>query len=119
MPAARTRAEQFDELVLASLARLESRWSDELDRVEVVVADVPDVDQPGHDPTRPVPLGRADPAGPAGSARLVVHRRSIEARARRPRDREEMVHRVIVETLAELLGLPPEAVDPGFTEGGD
>ena len=117
VPLARTRAEAFDDLVLASLDRLDSRWATELDAIEVVVADVPDVDRP--EPglgAAEVPLGRADPATALHGPRLVVHRRAIEARARNTGDREELVHRVVVEQLAELLGLRPEQVDPDLSD---
>jgi len=115
-PAARSRAEQFDDLVLRSLGRLESRWGDELDRIEVVVADAPDVGTDDIDGTGPyaagVPLGRADPARGEQPARIVVHRRPIEARASGLRVREDLVHDVVVEQLAALLGLSPDDVDP-------
>lgn len=109
LPVSRTRSEQFDEYVLASLARLEPRWGEELESVEIVVADVPDADA---DPAGPVRLGQALPAGAGEPARIVVHRRAVEARAGGARARESLVHRVVVEQLAELLGLPPELVDP-------
>ncbi|MDQ1485043.1 MAG: Zincin-like metallopeptidase, partial [Actinomycetota bacterium] len=31
----------------------------------------------------------------------------------------ELVHDVVVEEVAEFLGLEPEAVDPGYGEGWD
>jgi hypothetical protein len=42
----------------------------------------------------------------------VVYRRAVEARARGVRARETLVHEVVVERLAELLGVDPETVDP-------
>lgn len=111
MPVALTRAEQFDEHVLTALARLEGRWAEQLDDIEIVVADVPDVpDVP--DSAASVPLGRAEPPRGDQPARIVVHRRSVEARARGVRARESLVHEVVVAQLAELLGLDPETVDP-------
>jgi len=115
-PAARSRAEQFDELVLRSLGRLESRWGDELDRIEIVVADAPDVAVDDVDGAASadagVPLGRADPARAEQPPRIVVHRRPIEARASGLRAREDLVHDVVVEQLAQLLGLSPDDIDP-------
>ena len=118
LPVARTRAEQFDELVLAAVSRLESRWATELAAVEVLVEDVPDVTRP--DPVEAavpdeVPLGRTEPATLDDPARIVVYRRPVEARARGQRARELLVHDVVVEQLADLLGLDPGTVDP---EGG-
>lgn len=120
-PAARSRAEQFDDLVLKSLGRLESRWGDELDRIEIVVADAPDIASDASDASTDgggssydagVPLGRADPARGEQPARIVVHRRPIEARASGLRAREDLVHDVVVEQLAQLLGLSPDDIDP-------
>jgi len=120
-PAARSRAEQFDDLVLKSLDRLESRWGDELDRIEIVVADAPDIasdvsdvsdDGGGAPDDAGVPLGRADPARGEQPPRIVVHRRPIEARASGLRAREDLVHDVVVEQLARLLGLSADDIDP-------
>src|SRR3712207_8588894 len=41
LPAYRTRAERFDELVLSAVERLEKRWSRQLDGAEFAVEDVP------------------------------------------------------------------------------
>lgn len=109
MPVVLTRAEQFDEHVHAALSRLGRTWADQLAAIDVVVAEVSDDDSQ-------VVLGRATPARGAQPPRLVVHRRSIEARARGARERELLVHQVLVEALAELLGLDPSLVDP---ESGD
>jgi hypothetical protein len=106
VPLALSRAEQFDELVLTALTRLERRWAETLERVEVVVEDVPDADG------RAVVLGSTVAGTADEPARLVVYRRGVEARARGLRAREALVHRVVVEQLAELLGVDPETVDP-------
>jgi hypothetical protein len=120
LPVARTRAEQFDELVLAAVSRLEPRWATELAAVEVLVEDVPDMVRPGSEPVDAavpgeVPLGRTEPATRDDPARIVVYRRPVEARARGQRARELLVLDVVVEQLADLLGLDPGTVDP---EGG-
>lgn len=107
LPLALTRAEQFDELVLTAVTRLERRWSDQLAVVEVAVEDVPAAPD-----AHPVPLGRTDLATPDRPARLVVYRRPVEARARTRSAREDLVHDVVVDQLAELLGLDRTTVDP-------
>lgn len=104
-----TRAERFDELVLTALSRLERRWGEQLDSIEVVVEEVPDPDGPE---AAPVPLGRSEPPTGDRPARIVVYRRAVEARARGQRARETLVHEVVVERLAELLGVDPGTVDP-------
>jgi predicted Zn-dependent protease with MMP-like domain len=109
VPLSLTRAEQFDELVMTSVSRLERRWRDQLDAIEVAVEEVPDPDG-GAGP--PVALGRADEATGGRPARIVVYRRPVEARSTQRRVRESLVHEVVVEQLAELLGLHPATVDP-------
>lgn len=106
LPLSLTRAEQFDELVLTAVSRLERRWGDQLATVEVAVEDVPAAG------TGPVPLGRSDVATLDRPARLVVYRRPVEARARSRGAREDLVHAVVVDQLAELLGLDRATVDP-------
>ena len=123
LPLALTRAERFDELVLTAVTRLERRWSEQLSAIEVDVVDVPDkaADAAGaagatDDGEQPVPLGRSVAAEGGRPARIVVYRRPVEARTRGHRDRESLVHDVVVAQLAELLGLDPATVDPDEPE---
>ena len=109
LPAARSRAERFDDLVLESVARLSDRWGEALQAVEIVVEDVP----PVADDAVEVALSRAEPATLVAPARIVVHRRPVEARASGARAREALVRDVVVDAVADLLGLAPEVVDPG------
>jgi predicted Zn-dependent protease with MMP-like domain len=44
-------------------------------------------------------------------ARIVVYRRPLEARAHDALDLGDLVHDVVVEQVAQLLGLDPDAVD--------
>jgi predicted Zn-dependent protease with MMP-like domain len=106
LPGARSRAEQFDELVVAELSRVARRFRAELDDLDVLVDEVPP------DDGEVVRLFRTSPAAEGRPARLVVHRRPVEARARGVRAREALVHHVVVEGVAEVLGLSPEDVDP-------
>ncbi len=112
----RSRSERFDALVLDAVEALEARWRSELSRVEFAVEDVP---SPGASAPTTVPLGRAFPAGPTGPARVVVYRRPVELRAKEPSSRAELVHDVVVECVADLLGLSPDQVDPGYGEDRD
>ena len=61
-----------------------------------------------------VPLGRLVSHGPGGRHRIVVYRRPVEIRAKSREDRAALVHDVVVEQVAELLGLSPETVDPRY-----
>lgn len=65
-----------------------------------------------------VPLSRTFHAS-GGSPRVVVFRRPLEARAADPDELESLVHDVIVEEVAALLGLAPEIVDPGYGTSSD
>ncbi|PWD52637.1 peptidase [Serinibacter arcticus] len=114
MPAARSRADRFDDAVLEAVDALERRWESQLRGVEYAVEDVPPSDPSPWE--HGVPLGRyfaADPA--AGLAhRIVLYRRVVEGRADDPETLRALVRDVIVEQVAQLLGRPPEEVDPGF-----
>lgn len=128
VPLSRTRAEQFDKLVLDAVEHLEQRWAAELDGVEFAVEDVPPVvDGQGDARTGvddgsviedgSVPLARLLPARPNGRGgtlppRIVVYRRPLEARAIDATDLGDLVLDVVVEEVATLLGLDPDLVDP-------
>lgn len=124
LPVARTRAQLFDDHVLDAFERVSERWAAELAGVEVIVEDIapgkgvepPDVvtlpDPAGSPSLEELSLGRTEPASRKRSARLVVYRRPVEARARDPRDRGDLVYHVVVDLVAELLGLSPDEIDP-------
>jgi predicted Zn-dependent protease with MMP-like domain len=128
VPAAQTRGERFDDLVLDAAEELEQRWARELEGVEFAVEDVPAVplgtdasldDDVITDDTAggAVPLGRLLPAGidakgRATAPRVVVYRRPLEARASDRTDLADLVHDVVVDQVARLLHLDPDEVDP-------
>lgn len=127
-PLQRSRAERFDDLVLQAVAQLEQRWESELAGVEFAVEEVPAVDEPAlellTDDLDPVPLARldpawpdvGDPARPARPARIVLYRRPLLARADGEDELGELVLDVVVEEFARLLGLDPQAIDPGYPD---
>ena len=47
-------------------------------------------------------------------AQIVVYRRPIEARATGAEELSDLVHDVVVEEVAELLGVDPQVLDPGY-----
>lgn len=101
----------FDDLVLASVERLEARFGDQLDGTEFAVEDVPPSDPaPWEDGA--VPLGRCFPAESGQAARVVVYRRPVETRAIDSEDLADLVRAVVAEQVAHLLHLSPEDVDP-------
>lgn len=114
MPLALSRSEAFDDLVGSAVGRLQRRWAQELGAIEVAVEDVPDPDVLTESDGGPVAmrLGRSEAATEDRAARIVVHRRAVESRSRGHRAREVLVHEVVVELLADLLGLDPAVVDP-------
>jgi predicted Zn-dependent protease with MMP-like domain len=126
VPLSQTRGEQFDDLVLDAVEHLEDRWGKDLEGVEFAVEDVPPVPVDGAydddvvaDETAggAVPLGRLlapsiDERGQAAPARIVVYRRPLEARAVDRLDLADLVHDVVVDQVARLLGRDPDEVDP-------
>jgi len=106
LPGAHSRSEQFDELVLDAVNRVSRLWGSQLQAVDVVVEDVPPTEADG------VPLSLAEPASLDEPARIVVYRRPVESRAKGQQAREDLVHEVVVQAVAELLGLPLDVVDP-------
>ncbi|AEW94391.1 hypothetical protein SCATT_20200 [Streptantibioticus cattleyicolor NRRL 8057 = DSM 46488] len=121
VPLAVSRSEAFDDLVRDAADRLERRWP-QLAEVEFAVQEVPPAitDADEVDVADLVPLGRLIPAdGPPGRGspnRIVVYRRPVEIRAKGRDERALLVHEVVVEQVAELLGLSPENVDPRYGE---
>ena len=111
-PALRTRRERFDDLVLGVVASIEDRWQDRLGLVEYAVEDAPQVPDDWDSPT--VPLSSLVRAVGDQPTRLVLFRRPLEHRAERRSDLEALVLTVVVEQVAELLGLDPGDVDPRY-----
>lgn len=125
IPLSRSRSELFDELVLDAVEHLEHRWGQQLSQIEFAVEDVPIVthsspDELIHSPNviedSTVPLSRLIPATVDGEghhtpARIVVYRRPLEVRAHSPIDLVSLVHDVVVEQVANLLGKDPDEID--------
>ncbi|WP_235931556.1 MULTISPECIES: metallopeptidase family protein [Actinomyces] len=111
LPAWRTRAERFDELV-ASTADALARRVPQVRDVQFAVEDVPPSDPAPWEPG--IVLGRGFAAEPRAGlpARVVVYRRPVVSRADGDEELAELVHRVVVEQLALMLGRRPEEIDP-------
>jgi len=117
VPLARTKAEIFDNLVLDTVETLERRFARELAGVEFAVEEVPpqlnvydsDVLEDGD-----VPLARLLPGRPGRHGvppRIVLYRRPLEFRAMDRDDLADLVHDVIIEQVANLLGIDPEDLE--------
>lgn len=109
VPLHRSRSHAFDDLVAESALRLQPRWGGQLQEVEFLVEDVPPGENGGG-----IPLGAWRPGADDRPARIIVYRRPVETRATGERARATLVHDVVVEQVAELLGLEPETVDPDY-----
>jgi len=114
VPISLTRSELFDDYVRESVERLERRWPQLVD-VEFAVQEVPLPEQGTPDPDT-VPLGRLIPAKQGHKSRIVVYRRPVEIRAKGREDRAALVHEILIEQVADLLGLSPDAIDPRYDE---
>ncbi len=139
VPLFRTRTERFDDLVLDAVEHLEPRWGRELAAIEFAVEDVPPDETADWEPdvltdgsvalariVRPqsdapaLPAEHADGRGPGGLGapvsrpRIVIYRRPLELRAVDRHDLSHLVHDVVVEQVAHVLGIEPGEVDsPG------
>ncbi len=111
-PALPTAKERFDELVLDIVADLEKRWSDRLGLVEYAVEDTPHI--PDDWTSGTVPLSSLIRGSGGRPTRLVIFRRPIEHRSETRADLEALVLTVVVEQVAELLGIDPADVDPRY-----
>ncbi|MBT2525487.1 metallopeptidase family protein [Streptomyces sp. ISL-99] len=121
VPLSTSRAAAFGDLVQDSVERLERRWP-QLAEVDFLVLDVPPAD--GGDDSdawaaESVPLGGMIAATSAHPARIVIYRRPVEIRTKSRDERAMFVHEIVVEQVAELLGLSPESVDPRYGDGQD
>lgn len=115
------------------MRRLGLRWGRELAKVAFAVEEVPSL-EPWFD--GPVPLGQTVLESPAadraaGSARpvgpdegdrpvrITVFRRPVEARATGEAETARLIRDLLVEEVADLLGLAPESVDPSYDSPDD
>lgn len=112
VPVSRSRAEGFEALVVEAVLRLQRRLPDQLRAVDFAVQDVPP-----HEDGAGVPLGGSFPAEGDRPARVVVYRRPVDTRATSERVRALLVNDVVVEQVAALLGIDPDAVDPDYGTG--
>lgn len=106
------RRERFDELVLDVVTEIDLRWQDRLGLVEYAVEDAPQIPDDWDADT--VPLSSLVRGSGADATRLVLFRHPIEHRSGSRTELEAMVLTVVVEQVAELLGIDAELVDPRY-----
>jgi len=115
LPAARSRAQRFDDLALDAWDHVAHRWSAELADVDLAVEDVPPEltgDEENVLEDGAIPLARITQGDKPGQSVLVLFRRPLEARAAGTEELAELVHDVVVEEIAAILGRDPDEVDP-------
>lgn len=114
VPAQLSRRERFDALALATMDDLQVRWPTELGTTELAVEEVPFL--PDHWTAETVPLASYVPPTAQAPARVVLFRQPIERRAEARTELEGLVLMVLVEQVAEALGVPPEEVHPDYED---
>lgn len=105
-----SRADAFDDLVLDTAGRFRSVLGRRWEQVEFAVEDVP-----GDGPLpweTSAPLARIFPAEGSLPTRVVIYRRPIEALATRGEETAALVHEVLLDQVAEMLGVDPDEIDP-------
>jgi predicted Zn-dependent protease with MMP-like domain len=110
-----TGRERFDDLALGIVMEIDQRWQDRLGLVEYAVEDTPQI--PDDWTSGTVPLSSLVRGTGATPTRLVLFRRPIEHRCETRTDLEAMLLTIVVEQIAELLGIDAEDVDPRYESG--
>ncbi len=127
VPAWTSRADEFDAVVIDSLAEIDARWHDQLAEVNIAVDDVPrmlpidpeTVQWPAEvSADRAVPLARLIPAaiddrGDRTPAQIVLFRRPLELRSTDRDDLADLVREVLIEQVATYLGVDEDTVENG------
>jgi predicted Zn-dependent protease with MMP-like domain len=124
VPIAASQADRFDRIASEAVEHVEHRWRDELAGVEFAVDLVPgdevDAAHPalnGAIESGGVLLAQILPGRGRTPTHIVLYRKPIELRARNLEDLEDLVHDIVVQVIANYLGIEPDVVDPGF--GGE
>jgi predicted Zn-dependent protease with MMP-like domain len=120
VPIVTSPGERFDRIASDAVAHVDRRWSEQLADVEFAVDLVPALDQDipiaEEIESAGVPLARIFPAAGTTPAHIVLYRKPLELRAHDVTDLEDLVHDVVVQIVADYLGLDPDTVDPGYDE---
>lgn len=120
LPAFRTRSEKFEELVVDSAERLRELWPEALARAEYLVEEVPGQLEELIASGGPAPLGKFSQAvaatadSPAQAPIIAIYRHPVEDLCDTAGQVRELVHEVMIEQVAGLLNMDPEAIDPLF-----
>jgi predicted Zn-dependent protease with MMP-like domain len=114
LPGYRTRSDVFDDLVLDSAQRLHDIWGKTLDGVRFAVEEIPSGLEQLVADRSPAPMGAYTPGTPAEGPVITLYRRVVEQACGSREELQDLVHDVVVEHTAEMLGVPPESLDPVY-----
>ncbi|MFC8040376.1 metallopeptidase family protein [Paenarthrobacter sp. NPDC057355] len=114
LPGFRTRSERFDDMVLDSAERLQDMWGKQLDGVLFAVDEIPPNLEQLVATGNPAPMGAYTPGGRGEPPMITVFRRVVEQGTTTRDELQDLVHDVVVEYTAEMLGVPPETLDPVY-----
>lgn len=114
LPGFRTRSERFDDMVLDSAERLQDMWGKQLDGVLFAVDEIPPNLEQLVATGNTAPMGSYTPGGRGEAPMITVYRRVVEQGAASREELQDLVHDVVVEYTAEMLGVPPETLDPVY-----
>ncbi len=117
LPGARTRAERFEDLLIESAERLADRWGDRVTSIDFRIMMVPStkVLQQAQNAGTRVPWATNRSARPQRTERITLYRRTIEQACVHSADLlPELIHISIVEQLADLWAMDPQAIDPEY-----
>lgn len=114
LPGYRTRSERFDEMVLDSAQRLHDIWGKPLDGVRFAVDEIPQGLEQLVADRSPAPMGLYEPAAAGEGPVITLFRRVIEQACGSREELQDLVHDVVVERTAEMLGVAPETLDPVY-----
>ncbi|UQX87539.1 metallopeptidase family protein [Jatrophihabitans telluris] len=121
LPVSASRSDRFDAMVLAAVEHVQPRVGERLREVEFAVEDVPGFAADGTNADEwdvlddnEVPLSRLYRTGlPELKGPVVVlYRRPLETRARRPEELADLIHDIVVEQVARLFDISPDDIDP-------
>ena len=111
LPAWKTRAQHFDELVISAANTLARRHA-KVEEIQFALEEVPPSDPSPWE--RSVVLGRSFAAEPRAGlpARVVIYRRPVVSRTHDEVELSELIMQVVVQQVASLLGCTPEELYP-------
>ena len=111
IPASRTRAEIFDDVIGWDLGTFRRYLGQRMDKLDFAVLDVPHSDPAPWE--EGVPLGRVVPFERPSKidARVIFYRMPIIQAASREPNPRLFIHQVVTNHIASALGEHPEAID--------